>query len=201
MRCVRVTSLIIVGVPPTGYLRHFSHVISTSSRTSVVPDTPTTMVPNWLFFLWWNQACRRAGMFVFINRVLWRTMRCEVTEVNHEILWDSPNAGSYSSGAPRKYEWEAWPFQPNCFVTCRLFRVSHEKRAPPPKDFVVVNVRPFVSVRLSAFVGAAFTGRIFVKYYIGDLKNAKIRRETADLVKIVQKYRALFVRTQVLLHR
>ena len=81
-----------------------------------------------------------------------------------------------------------------------LSRKSRKAR-PPPKDFVVVNVRPFVSVRLSAFVGAAFTGRIFVKYYIGDLKNAKIRRETADLVKIVQKYRALFVRTQVLLHR
>ena len=36
----------------------------------------TALVPDWLFvFLWWNQACGKAGIFVFVNIVRWQTMR------------------------------------------------------------------------------------------------------------------------------
>ena len=52
-----------------------------------------------------------------------------------------------------------------------------------------------MSVRLSACIIAAPSGRIFVKFYICGL--VKICGEKPDLVKIGQKYRALYVRTYV----
>jgi len=52
-----------------------------------------------------------------------------------------------------------------------------------------------MSVRLSTCIIAAPIGRISVKFYINGL--VKICGEKPDLVKIRQKCRALYVRTQV----
>ena len=69
MRGLGVTSLVIVVVPPTGYLRHFSDVINTSVRTVEAADTQQRWCPVDIF-LCWSQACGKAGIFVFINIAL-----------------------------------------------------------------------------------------------------------------------------------
>ena len=46
MRGLGVTSLKIVVVPPTGYLRHFSDVINASVRTVHAADNETAPVPD-----------------------------------------------------------------------------------------------------------------------------------------------------------